>query len=47
MIEYTLNKPKMYMTLGYWYHEEGTGNGEAWTGTRGIITLVPVPEELF
>ena len=35
------------MTLGYRYPEEGTGNGEAWTGTRGLITLVPVPEELF
>jgi hypothetical protein len=27
------------------YWEDGTGNGEALTSTRGMISLVPVPED--
>ena len=37
----------MTITLEDRYREDGTSSGEALTGTRGIITLVPVPEVLY
>ena len=37
----------MKQAPGYRVWEQGTGTPEQGTGTRGMVALVPVPEQIF